>query len=235
MHSKYFWRCSHIVLIVLNILIFPNAFAVGECNSNSFGVGTTPCCSTTNMVGGGLCYIPADTTFQFTIVRFGFEKSDGSVVTLGSNTLFNAASADAGNVIGNFISNGSLPAGTYVAVRPTIHISTTVNNTAVTTPDGRTCTAGSTTADFSFPIGLSVCAAGQPNSVVESCKNASDNNLVEIRDSSLGTINYDGSSLLQIAFTFNTGNGVGCSFAPGAGGTQASKIPGILRVTMTLL
>lgn len=209
------------------------AYAVGECNSNLYGPNSTACCATSNMSGGGNCFVPADTQYQFTIVSFAFEKSDGSIVTLGSETVFNAASADAGNAMGNFIAGASLPAGTYVAVRPTVRTSITVNNSAVTTTDGRSCTAGAATGSFNDGGFMAVCAAGQPNAAVPACINASDSTLVSVRDTSLGSIVYNGSSALSISFTFNTGNGVMCTFAPGAG-AQASKAAGPLTVTMAL-
>lgn len=208
------------------------AYAVGQCNSNLFGANTSPCCSAQNMSAGGVCYVPADQTFQFTIVSFGFERADGSVVNLGSNTVFNAASADAGNVMGSFVSGASLPAGTYVAVRPSIHLATTMNNSAVTTTDGRTCSAGISTGMFQSG-GAPVCGAGEPNANVTGCLNASDNNIMEVRDASLGNIVYDGTSPLTVDFTFNTGNGVACTFAPGVG-SETSKAVGPLSVSMSL-
>ena len=215
-------------------MVASNAYAVGACDSNLNGAGTTPCCATSNMVGGGVCYVPADTQFQFNIVGFGFETSGGTAVSLGTETVFNAASADSGNVIGSFLAGVALPAGTYVAVLPSIRKSTTVNNSAVTTLDGRTCTAGSATASFFGTNSFPTCATGEPNSITQSCADASDNTLIKMRDNSLGTITYNGVSAINIGFTFNTGNGVACTFAPGAGGQQASKAPGILKVTMAL-
>jgi hypothetical protein len=223
-------------VFALTVTASSQAFAVGTCNSSLRGPSSTPCCATTNMAGGGTCYVPADTKFQFTIKSFGFENSIGTVTPLGTETAFNAASADAGNVIGNFVSGGALTTGTYVAVHPSIRLNNTVvNNTAVTTPDGLTCRAGETTSTFPSG-GAPVCGAGEPNGSVQNCLQAADNNIMEIFDNSLGTIAYNGTSALNISFTFNTGNGVECTFAGGAipGDNETSKAAGILDVTMAL-
>lgn len=220
----------------LAITTSSQAFAVGTCDSNLYGANTTPCCATTNMAGGGTCYVPADTKFQFTIKSFGFENSDGVTVPLGTETIFNAANADAGNVIGNFITGGALTTGTYVAVHPSVRLNNTViDNAQVTTPDGLICRASETTGTFPSG-GAPVCGAGEPSVAVPNCLQAADNNIMEIRDNSLGTIDYNGTSTLGIAFTFNTGNGVECTFAGGAnpGDNETSKSVGLLSVTMAL-
>lgn len=214
---------SNILLLCAIVVCMPfSAFAV--CLTQSFGI---PCCAQTNMAGGGICSAPAQ-TYKFTIDSFGFEDNNGTVVSLGSPTVFDAASADASNVMGKFISGVALPAGTYVAVRPSIQLSQTVS-TNVTTLDGRTC-SGSVTSNINAG-GAPNCAAGQPNSSVRSCISGTE---MAIRDTSLGNMVVTNTSNLQVAFTFNTQSGALCTFTPGVAPTSVVA-PGPLQVTMQLL
>jgi len=187
-----------------------------------------PCCATTDMHAGGRCVAPA-TQYQLTIVAFGFEKSDGTEARFGAPRSFDAASVNAGSVIGDYLSGVELPAATYVALRPTLGEQISIS-TDSKTADGRRCSGSLTTparqADGSdWPN----CAAGQPDISTPLCRSEG---LLKIRDDRIGSFSITNSSNMTLNFQFDVNNGVICTFPAGSGDNSGIE-QGVLSVSIT--
>jgi hypothetical protein len=170
-----------------------------------------PCCSVTNMSAGGTCVGPAS-RYVITFNIIGLETADGGVISMGQSQLFDAASVNAGEVMGNFLSGAAPPNGTYTALRADFNRSIDMAAN-VTTADNRTC-SGTSNADFSQGSNpIPNCAAGQPNAQVFSCFSGGS---MLVRDDSLGALTFDGKSATTIRFEFSTENGALCTFSPGS-------------------
>lgn len=206
-------------------LLSPAARASGGCPPAPVGTNLPPCCATTNMQAGGRCLAPA-TQYQFSLVSFGFEKSDGTEVRFGSPQLFDAAAVNAGAAIGDYLSGVELPPATYVAVRPALseQVSIRVNSL---TADGRRC-SGSLAAPSRQPSGSAWpdCGVGQPDAATPMCRSGG---LLKIRDDRLGSFTIGGSSAMTLTFQFDVNNGAVCVFAPGNGGNSGLEL-GVLSV-----
>ncbi|RMH38272.1 MAG: hypothetical protein D6690_00325 [Nitrospirae bacterium] len=199
------------------------------------GVFGLPCCNTVASTTNGVCVAPANNKYEFTLKRFCLEKSDGSLVCVGSTTTFNAASVTVGADMGNFISGATsehLNVGdTIVAMRPEVSKTFTVNGGAGsqhTTSDAVTCSTGGD---------QTVIMATDPNhQPFPSCATSpsadpceTSDGFLRIRDTSLGTITVTQEPLV-IHFDFDVGSGV--TFATG-GGTCTYQGIGPLSVTMS--
>jgi len=82
------------------------------------------------------CSWPADSSFQFTVSRFGLLPKGGTeadIVYRGTSMLFNAGSVDAGATMGNFLAGANFPAGVYEAMVPELLLSETVQSATAPT------------------------------------------------------------------------------------------------------
>ena len=105
------------------------------CQANGSTSGTNKTLSNTDE-STRKCSWPADSTFQFTIKKFGLLPKGGTeadIVYRGSSTVFNAGSVDAGATMGNFLANANFPAGTYEAMIPELALSETVKSSTAPT------------------------------------------------------------------------------------------------------
>lgn len=207
------------------LLFSTTALAGGGCPPVPAGANLPPCCATTNMQTGGRCLAPA-TQYQFSLVSFGFEKSDGTEVRFGSPQLFDAAAVNAGAAIGDYLSGVELPPATYVAVRPALseQVSIRVNSL---TADGRRCSGGlSAPAHQADGSAWPDCGVGQPDAATPMCRSGG---LLKIRDDRLGSLTIGGSSAMTLNFQFDVNNGAVCVFAPGNGGNSGLEL-GVLSV-----
>lgn len=121
----------------ISMLTLGMAFLVATSASNAETCGDPggdPCCDAIDS-NGGQCVIPANDNYSFTIKRFGFENTAGEITWTGTATGFDASRTEVGAAMGAFISNVSLPAGTYVAVRPEISNAFTVSGLGKPTTD----------------------------------------------------------------------------------------------------
>lgn len=185
-----------------------------------------PCCSVTDMSAGGTCIGPA-TRYALTFNTIGLETADGNVTSLGQSELFDAASVNAGEVMGNFLTAASPPNGTYNALRADFNRSISVEAN-VTTSDSRSC-SGAATADFyQGTTTIPTCGTGEPNAAVPTCVSGSS---MQVRDDSLGQLVFDGTTATTIRFEFKTENGALCTFSPGSGPGTLST--GALDVSMS--
>ena len=167
------------------------------------------CCDTiTAVLHNGNCVIPANNKYQFTLVRFGFENQAGQITWAGTQTTFNAASAAVGAAMGSFISNVTLPAGTYVAVRPEVSKDFVVNGSGRSTNDGAACTTGGDqNGDLIALIGVGLPACNV-NPALDAGECNTGNNTILMRDTSLGNFTVDASTSRTITFSFDVGSGV---------------------------
>ena len=100
------------------------------CQANGSTSGTKKTLSNTDE-STRKCSWPADSTFQFTIKKFGLLPKGGTeadIVYRGSSTVFNAGSVDAGATMGNFLAGANFPAGTYEAMIPELALTETVKS-----------------------------------------------------------------------------------------------------------
>ncbi len=215
-------------------LLGASPLVFGEtCGLNGFGPGGQ-CCDAVASTTVGTCFAPANTKYEFSLKRFGFEKSDGSIVFVGANTTFNAASVSIAADMANFVTAKSLPVGAYVAVRPEVSQTMTVNGGGqsehTTTDSGvPNCSSGG-----DQPGTLSV---DDSNSAIPTCS-ASPNadmcvtsdGFIRARDTSLGTFTISETSAITIRFAFDVGSGL--IFTTGGGACTFSSM-GPLSVTMT--
>ena len=105
------------------------------CQANGSTSGTKKTLSNTDE-STRKCSWPADTTFQFTIKKFGLLPKGGTeadIVYKGSSTIFNAGSVNAGATMGNFLAGANFPAGTYEAMIPELALSETVKSATAPT------------------------------------------------------------------------------------------------------
>ena len=105
------------------------------CQANGSTSGTKKTLSNTDETTRK-CSWPADSTFQFTIKKFGLLPKGGTeadIVYKGSSTVFNAGSVDAGATMGNFLAGANFPAGTYEAMIPELALSETVKSATAPT------------------------------------------------------------------------------------------------------
>ncbi len=210
------------------VLMSAPLLASGGCPPAPVGVTLPPCCATTDMQNGGRCLAPV-TQYQFTLVSFGFEKSDGTEVRFGSPQLFDAAAVNAGAAIGDYLSGVELPPATYVAVRPALSEQVSIRVDSLTA-DGRRCSGNLATASHE-PDGSAWpdCAAGQPDAATPMCRSGG---LLKIRDDRLGSFTIGGSSAMTLNFQFDINNAAVCNFAPGNGGNSGLEL-GVLSVGLT--
>ena len=190
------------------------------------------CCDTVASTANVTCTIPANGKYLFSLRRFGFENSDGDIHWVGSETEFNAASANIGSTMGGFVSGVPLPDGTYVAVRPELKLTFTVNGSGLSTTDDVACTTGGdrtgdlgdvyVTERMDFPT----CAA-EPNAF--ECDTG--DGYMRIRDDQLGNFTISSTSTPTIDFKFDVGTGV---LFTANGGACTFKSMGFLDATLTL-
>ena len=105
------------------------------CQANGSTSGTKKTLSNTDE-STRKCSWPADSTFQFTIKKFGLLPKGGTeadIVYRGSSTIFNAGSVNAGATMGNFLAGANFPAGTYEAMIPELALSETVKSATAPT------------------------------------------------------------------------------------------------------
>ncbi len=105
------------------------------CQANGSTSGTKKTLSNTDE-STRKCSWPADSTFQFTIKKFGLLPKGGTeadIVYRGSSTIFNAGSVDAGASMGNFLAGANFPEGTYEAMIPELGLSETVQSATAPT------------------------------------------------------------------------------------------------------
>ena len=105
------------------------------CQANGSTSGTKKTLSNTDE-STRKCSWPADSTFQFTIKKFGLLPKGGTeadIVYRGSSTVFNAGSVDAGATMGNFLAGANFPAGTYEAMIPELALTETVKSATAPT------------------------------------------------------------------------------------------------------
>ena len=151
------------ILLVFIILLSPSRIAFSATCSAGSGSDFNCCQADASTSGTKLtltnvsettrkCSWPADTKFEFTIVKFGLFPSGGTeadIVYKGASKLFNAGAFGAGQTMGNFIAGQVFTNGSYSALVPVLGLSETVqSSTAPTiTYDGsdRTCTTNSVT------------------------------------------------------------------------------------------
>jgi hypothetical protein len=210
----------------ISMLTLGVAFLVATSASNAETCGEdggNPCCDTISTNDSRNCVVPANVKYLFTIKRFGFENAAGAITWTGTQTSFDAASTGVGAAMGAFISNVSLPAGTYVAVRPEISKDFTVSGSGKQTTDGVACSSGGDQAGDLVSLMLFL---GDP---IANCNDnpALDGDLcnagggtIRIRDTSLGSFTVDASFSRTINFKFDVGsamtmtaNGGACTFS----------------------
>ena len=129
------------IIIFLCFIILHNKAYSGACSSSS--ESDFDCCQADGSTSGAKktltntdestrkCSWPADSTFQFTVSRFGLLPKGGTeadIVYRGTSMLFNAGSVDAGATMGNFLAGANFPAGVYEAMVPELLLSETVQS-----------------------------------------------------------------------------------------------------------
>jgi len=134
------------IIIFLFFLILYNKAYSGACSSSSGS--DFDCCQASASTSGTKktlsntsestrkCSWPADSTFQFTISRFGLLPKGGTeadIIYRGSSMVFNAGSVDAGATMGNFLAGANFPPGEYEALVPELLLSETVQSATAPT------------------------------------------------------------------------------------------------------
>ena len=198
------------------LTIMPFAASAETCAGA--GGYSLSCCSdlSSSANSGQTCAVPANDEYTFTLNRFGFERSDGTITWVGSQTSFNAASVSVGAAMGAFVSGSTLPVGTYVAVRPELVLTFTVGASGTDTSDGIECTSGGAqTANLSTTMsnlgqGLPACSAS-PNATCET-----SDGYIRMRDTSLGNFTITSSSSPTLTFKFDVGSGAMFTLSSGA-------------------
>ena len=194
--------------------------------------GDLNCCDNVSTADNVTCAVPAGIKYEFTVNRFGFEKDNGDIVWIGSEGVFDAASADIGTVISNYAIGVTLPVGTYVAVRPEIKKEFTVNGGVISTTDNKTCsTGGAKTGDYST-------MSNTEGETIPLCSNESNadwcdigNGYIRARNDTLGNIVITDGSAPSINFQFDLGSGM--LFTTNAGNCSFKSI-GFMNVFLTL-
>jgi hypothetical protein len=213
------------------ILFLLPVTSMAACPPVPLGVSMDlPCCATSMMSGGGRCLAPA-IRYEMTLLSVGLEKSDGSELRFGTPRAFDVAGADAGRVLGDFLTGAELTPATYIALRPNLAPQMTMA-TAVRTADGRSC-RGTITAIPRRPNGgeYNRCQAGEPNATVRAC--SSDNGL-SLRDT-LPSFAGTNNTAITLNISFDIHNAVICVFNAGQDDTNLIEA-GILsfRVSSSL-
>ena len=135
-----------LILIFLSFIIFYKNVNGAACSSSSGSdfdccqegastSGTKKTLSNTNE-STRKCSWPADSTFQFTVVKFGLLPKGGTeadIVYRGASMVFNAGSVDAGATMGNFLAGANFPPGVYEALVPELLLSETVQSATAPT------------------------------------------------------------------------------------------------------
>ena len=87
--TKAYLRQAKFLLLAAGIIFTaPFAHAQGCAPAPAGGGGALPpCCASADMSGGGDCMAPA-TQYRVTILSFGFEKDDGTIVEFGAPRSF---------------------------------------------------------------------------------------------------------------------------------------------------
>ena len=139
---KYFLFILYIFLVVSKFNVVAAAACTTDsgsdfdcCQANGSTSGTKKTLSNTDE-STRKCSWPADSTFQFTIKKFGLLPKGGTeadIVYRGSSTIFNAGSVDAGASMGNFLAGANFPEGTYEAMVPELGLSETVQSATAPT------------------------------------------------------------------------------------------------------
>ena len=134
------------IFIYLFILILHNKAYAEACSSSSGS--DFDCCQVGGSTSGTKktltntnestrkCSWPADTTFRFTISKFGLLPKGGTeadIVYRGKSMVFNAGSVDAGTTMGNFLAGANFPPGVYEAMVPELLLSETVQSASAPT------------------------------------------------------------------------------------------------------
>ncbi len=205
----------------ISMLTLGMAFLVATSASNAETCGDPggdPCCDAIDR-NGGQCVIPANENYSFTIKRFGFENTAGEITWTGTATGFDASGTEVGAAMGAFISNVSLPAGTYVAVRPEISNAFTVSGSGKQTTDSVACSVGDQLEDlFALMVseGTAITDCNiNPASDGDLCK--VDASTIRIRDTSLGSFTVDATTSRTINFNFDVGSAIIMNAAGGCG------------------
>jgi hypothetical protein len=167
------------------------------------------------MAIGDVCQAPA-TKYLFNIVRFGFEKADGTILYFGNSLAFDAASVTAGQTVAGYLSGIQLPPGTYVAVRPIISISQTVAADPLAINGGATICSEPLpgTTQNRVDNGAHVCAGANDFQCTE-------NGTFRVRDTSLGSFTVDANTNLSIRIDFDVSHGMNYKYF-GVGNCRAA-------------
>ena len=177
------------------------------CQANGSTSGTKKTLSNTDE-STRKCSWPADSTFQFTIKKFGLLPKGGTeadIVYRGSSTIFNAGSVNAGATMGNFLAGANFPAGTYEAMIPELALSETVQSATAPTitysGTNYTCSTNSVTHLQLPGSGDYMCAGQSTISVDEDGDSTSDYNV------SAGTFRSDYGPGGEVCFLDEDGDG----------------------------
>ncbi len=218
-------------VIALIFFIVPFSINAETCG----GADGMTCCSDLAASAGNagtMCVTPANNKYSFTLKRFGFEAADGTITWAGTETTFNAASASVGAAMGSFVSGQALPIGTYVAVRPEVKTTFTVNTDSTSTSNSVACSSG---GDQVEDLATSMTAMGMTIASCDSSPNADmcdlGDGFLRMRDTSMGDITITAASSPTITFSFDVGSGA--LFTLG-NGTCTYSAMGPMDVSMTL-
>ena len=226
----------------ISLLTLGAAFLLATSASNAETCGEwggNPCCDTISSADNRNCVVPANGKYQFTIKRFGFENAAGEITWAGAQTSFDAASTEVGAAMGAFISNVSLPDGTYVAVRPEISKDFTVSGSGKQTTDNVDCSSG---GDQPGDLISLMQFEGAPiadcniNPALDGDLCKVDASTIRIRDTSLGSFTVDSSFGRTISFNFDVGSAMIMNATPGAApapGACTFARMGLLDVSMS--
>ncbi|MHC8604737.1 hypothetical protein ACYVVD_06235 [Arenicellales bacterium IMCC58067] len=221
---RNFKASAGIILLLASFSI--NAEICGGADEN------LDCCSEVSSNDDVTCAIPANNKYEFTLKRFGFEKTNGDIVWVGSQTTFDAANANIGNAMGNFVTSAALPNGTYVAVRPELNFSFLVSGDGISTSDNKACTSG---GDQIGDLAKIMAAEGDPLPSCDDEPNAFEcnigNGFMRIRDDSMGNFTIGDGSEVTLTFKFDVGSSV---LFEATGGACVFKSIGMLDASLTL-
>ena len=221
---------KYVVVIMFSVSLGLSLISLKPAVAETCGGMDFSCCDQVLSTSDDTCAIPANNKYIFTLRRFGFENSAGEVTWVGTETAFNAANADIGATMGNFVTGENLPEATYVALRPEVKLEMTVNGDGVSTADGVPCTSGGdqteslATVSEGFGTPIPSCSTS-PN---ENCDTG--DGYKRIRTDMLGDFTITSTSSRTIEFTFDAGGGV--LFDTGGGACTYRSI-GLLAVDMS--
>ena len=210
-----------LLLIITYVFVFILKFNLVSAAACSASSGSDfDCCQANGLTTGAKktltnanettrkCSWPADSSFKFTVKKFGLLPKGGTeadIVYRGSSILFNAGAVNAGATMGNFLAGANFPAGTYEAMIPELALSETVQSgTAPTiTYNGAdyVCTTNSVT-HLQLPGDDEYMCAGQAAIAVdEDGDGANDYNVA------VGTFRNDYGPGSEVCFLDEDGNG----------------------------